>query len=254
MSRYQRMPVDTLVIDERYQRPVDEKRVEKIAANFDTRLFGVLEVNQRNGKAAVFDGQHRLAAARLKGLDKVPCMVHTDLGPQDEAVLFVKLQQERKKIHPVEQFKARVFAGDEDADEIEQIVSACGFIVAARSGAHAGRQHAIASIRALERAHRVGNLNETLELLGSLWFGDDKSTEGKLIEGLSMLEEGYGHRLDIEALSRLRAESPVTVLRRVKGRVQSMGGESGQARIAFEEMRKIAGLRGAPRKRAEDAA
>src|SRR3954452_18659822 len=104
MSKYRRIATDEIVVDERYQRPVEDYRVQKIAEHFDETLFGVLEVSRRNGTCAVFDGQHRLEAARRIGLGVVPCLVHEGLSPEDEAQLFVRLQRERKNINPNDRF------------------------------------------------------------------------------------------------------------------------------------------------------
>ena len=58
------LPLEALYVDRRFQRPLNERRAAKIAAEFDPSLLGVLHVNaRRKGGAAaysVLDGQHRL--------------------------------------------------------------------------------------------------------------------------------------------------------------------------------------------------
>jgi hypothetical protein len=244
MSRYKRMLLSTLKIDERYQRPLDAKRVQKIVREFDARRFGVLEISQRNGKAAVFDGQHRLAAAQKLGHKDVPCLIHSNLAPEEEAELFIALQRERRGINQVDQFKARCFMGDELAQDMAAIVDRCGFQIRA-DGSNAGQLRSIRAITSLERIYERGILEETLYLLNDLWGGDPKSTDGGLLEGLALIVEGYGHRLEGEPMDRLREAPPLVILRRAIGH---SGGGSVKGKFVANEIRKVAGLRGAARK------
>lgn len=245
MPAYKRVPVESLYVDDRYQRPVDESRIKRMAAHFDEALVGALEVSQRNGTGsyAVFDGQHRLEAAKLAGLKNIPCLIHKGLVPEEEATLFVALQRQRKTINPIDRFRARVFTNDETALMVEEIAEACGYQIAdsRRPGSH----NALRAIGAVERIYRRGNLAETLTLARDLWEGDDKSTDGALLEGLSVVEQGYGQRLDDAAKKRLREVAPVVILRRAMGPMR--GGGSAMAAHVASEIRKVAGLRGRPR-------
>jgi hypothetical protein len=245
LPTYKRVSVESLHVDERYQRPVDQRRISRMAKQFDERLVGTLEVSQRNGAGSyvVFDGQHRLEAAKLADIGAVPCLIHKGLTPTEEAALFVTLQRQRKNITPLERFRARVFTGDEDAMMIEEVVDACGFEIADHT--RASTHNTLRAVTAVERIYRRGNLPETLTLLRDLWAGDEKSTDGALLEGLAILEEGYGHRLTEPVKDRLRAVAPVVVLRRAMG--PSRGGGSAMGVHVASEMRKIARLSGRPR-------
>ena len=82
--------VGELFVDHRYQRPLDEARAKKMAAQWDRRMVGILDVSDRGSSAspryAVVDGQHRFAGAAL--LDTPPIMVvnvHTGLSVAQEA-------------------------------------------------------------------------------------------------------------------------------------------------------------------------
>lgn len=72
--------IDKIVVDGRYQRPVEEKRVARIVDNFDPRQIGALELSKRkNGTYGIIDGQHRLLALKAVGRKKVQALVHEDL-------------------------------------------------------------------------------------------------------------------------------------------------------------------------------
>jgi hypothetical protein len=249
MATYKRVPTDSLYVDDRYQRPVDALRVKRMAKHFDEALLGALDVSQRNGAGsyAVFDGQHRLEASKLAGVTTVPCLVHKGLKPEEEAELFVALQRQRKTISAVDRFRARVFMSDPMALTIDEIVQACGYQISQWT-----KNDGIRAVTTLERIFRRGNLHETLTLTRDLWGGDDKSADGALLDGLSVVEQGYGHRLTDEVRDKLRAVAPVVIIRRAAGPLGSGG--SGIAPHVAREIRKVAGLSGRPRvHRDEDA-
>lgn len=247
MSRYRRMPLSKLIIDKAYQRELDQRRVNAIAENFNPALLGALEISVRNGKAAVFDGQHRLAALKKLKADDAPCLVHEGLSIPEEAALFVSLQAQRKNLRPIDKFKARLVAGDVTAMAVNQIVSDVDLTVG---------DSGIRAVTALERIYkREGEeiLRSTLSTVRILWDGDDRYVDGYLLEGMAQFLRGYGNRIDKPEIKRLRAVAPTAILRRALGTMQGGGSH---ARHAVEaELRKVAGVRGRPmlRKPAEEA-
>ena len=80
-----------IVIDEDYQRELDQNRVKRIVANFNPDLVNPIKVSYRNGKYYVFDGQHTLAALKMRNGGKdlmVECKIYRGLSEADEAILF----------------------------------------------------------------------------------------------------------------------------------------------------------------------
>lgn len=244
MSKYQRLPVADLIVDDGYQRRLDEKRVQRMAKDFRPEMLGTLEVSRHNGRSAVFDGQHRLAAAKLVGLETLPCLVHSSMSREDEADLFYRLQRDRKAVHPVEAFKARLVAGDPGVAEIHRLASDAGFVVGYKPSADR-----IAAVATLERVHARGVLGETLELMG-LWKGDVGVTDAGFIDGLSLLVQGYGHRLSSDVRSKLRAVSAALIVRNAMSRMMRERGYTqtqNKSHYVLTELRKTADLTGAPR-------
>lgn len=248
MATYKKLPITELLVDDRYQRPLDQARVGRIVKKFDPAQFGVLEVSDRGGTYAVFDGQHRLVAARKLGMERVPCLVHTNVSPEREAELFVAHQAGRKGVTSVERFKARVFAGDPVANEVYEAVAASPFYI----DGHARDGWSIRSVTALERVYHMGLLPQVLDTIADLWGGDDRATDPGLIEGMALLIEGYDNRLDGRALRRLRATPPIDIVRRSLGRMSYASSKSSDRRMAvLAELRKISGVRGRPSSRRE---
>jgi DNA-binding MarR family transcriptional regulator len=254
MARYKRLPLDKLVVDERYQRPLDHKRVKRITEDFDERKLGVLEVSERNGRAAVFDGQHRLAVLRLRGEADAPCLAHENLTPEEEAELFVGIQNDRRGILPVDKFKARVFSGEQRAVLINKAVTEAGFEIYQGSSETLGRRKQISAIGAVDRIYgRYGvlGLTETLSFIADLWEGDKDSTHGLFLLGVASFIAGYGHRITDVERDKLRAVAPVVLIRRATADAHTSGGSGYGDKIPTRivaEMRKITGLRGTPRR------
>lgn len=243
--KFKKVPVSELFVDERYQRPVVPGRVNRIVKHFRPAQLGVLEVSKRDNGYAVFDGQHRLEALTALERQTAPCLIHENLTPEDEAVLFVRHQMDRKAVSPVERFKAEVFAGVDDATTINGIADEYGYEIADKHDA--GEQNVIRAVNALRNVYKRFDgpgLSATLETLRDLWYGDQRSTDGYLIEGLAELVMGYGNRLDTEAMDRLAAVSPTVILRRALGPMS--GGGSAVRHTIASELRKIAGVRGRP--------
>lgn len=242
--KYVQMDVRNLSIDKGYQRELDHRRVDRIVDDYDPRLLGVLEVSIRNGngKGTVFDGGHRLAALKKLKITKVPVLAHSDLTPKEEAMLFVALQNGRKRVNPIQRFAAQVFSGDLFAVDLKAAVEEAGWHVS-RHGS--GPDTGIKGIVTLERIFRNGNLAETLAL-AELWRGDEKVTDAMFLDGLALLQQQYGARLDAAALKRLAAHAPQVYLRRASGGGMA-GGGAYAGRFVAAELRKVAGVRGRPR-------
>ena len=75
----QYVEIDQLVIDTRYQRELGNRNrdaIQRIADNFDWMQFSpVLIAPTDHGGFAVIDGQHRVHAAKLCGLTRVPAQI-----------------------------------------------------------------------------------------------------------------------------------------------------------------------------------
>jgi hypothetical protein len=244
VSKYRRIATDEIVVDGRYQRPVEDFRVQKIAESFDETLFGVLEVSRRNGVCAVFDGQHRLEAAKRLGMSVVPCLVHEGLDPEAEAKLFVRLQRERKNINPNDRFKARLFYRDPVALALQQLANDAGFEIktnAADAGPDAWRIRAVSALERVYNAYGPEHVTATLVAIKDWWGGDRKSTDGALLEGVAYFLKAYDGGIRDDHVARLRETPPVTILRRAVG----MGGGGQQMGIQVaDELKRTAGMRG----------
>lgn len=107
------VPVEDLYIDESYQRTV-QNHVKTIAQEWDDMKCDPLKINYReDGFLYVWDGQHRLVALKMMGVDYVLCVITVGLTQEQEADLFGSQGNGIKKPNPYDIFKANVCAGEE---------------------------------------------------------------------------------------------------------------------------------------------
>ena len=105
--------LDELHIDESYQRPL-QNHVKIIARDWNPTKCDPLKINFReDGNLYVWDGQHRLEAARLRGIKYLLCDITVGLTQEQEAELFGCQGMGIKKPDPYDIFKANVCAGEE---------------------------------------------------------------------------------------------------------------------------------------------
>ena len=153
------LPIDRLVIDDAYQRPLlagNWKAIEKIAAHFQwSRFSPVLCAPIAGGLFAVIDGQHRVHAAAICGITEVPAMVvHVGIEEQSRAFAWVNSQSIRASVFHI--FKAAFSAGDDWAVRADAAVSGGGCRLmranASSSLKKPGEVYAIGLIRSLIEA------------------------------------------------------------------------------------------------------
>ncbi|OYW85181.1 MAG: hypothetical protein B7Z20_09560, partial [Sphingobium sp. 32-64-5] len=105
----------------------------------------------------VIDGQHRLAAAQLRGdIPFLPCCVGVYGSVADEAAMFVAMNRQRKAMNRLDDFHAAIASGDAEAIEIAKLITDAGFTVSRRTGSQswvAGEVAFTSSIAKVLRKH-----------------------------------------------------------------------------------------------------
>lgn len=184
------LSVDDIFADPTYQRDLDEPRARKMAAEWNRRAVGVIEVSDRGDtttppRYAVIDGQHRWAAARL--LDPPPLLVvnvHEGLDVEQEAKLFDQLNRNRKQTNTWDHWKARRAGGEELVLRIEQVVLRNGLDV--DMSPCDGR---ISCVSTLEKVTKLGGLDllhQTLSLIVEVWGELREGLDAPIIHGVAL--------------------------------------------------------------------
>src|ERR1051326_3709263 len=103
-----------LLVDDRYQRALNDAKRLRIASKWNWAACGVLLVARRkDGRLYVIDGQHRWAAAMSRAdITDLPVAIFDLSGSiEDEATDFLIANKERKPLTGVESFKAQIATG-----------------------------------------------------------------------------------------------------------------------------------------------
>lgn len=156
-----------LMVDGDYQRSIENnssrRLIASIASHWDWRLCMPLAVSRRADRRFVIDGQHRLAAARLRpDIAHLPCCIATYEGPADEAAMFVAANRARRAINRLDDFHAALVTGDEDAVEINRVVEAAGLRVSRQTGSQSWQPGEVAFTSSI--ASVLGRYGEELVL------------------------------------------------------------------------------------------
>lgn len=193
-----------LSVDQSYQRSIDNagsrRLIASIAANFDWRLCAPLVVSRRHdGSKVIIDGQHRWAAAvRRSDLPQLPCCLFTYDSPEDEARMFIVANRARKPMNRLDDFHAALAAADEDAVEIQRLVTEAGLKIARNTSSTAWKAGEVAftsSIATALRRHRPAIASAALTSMAEAYEGQPltygASIFGALIKLFADEPEGF---------------------------------------------------------------
>lgn len=184
---------EQLLIDESYQRSIEhegsQSLIRKIAVYWDWAKCQPLAVSRRpDGGLYVVDGQHRLAASRLRDdIHQLPCVVTSFDSAEQEAAMFVALNQQRRPLNALELFKAAVAANDFEACQIVQCVKDAGLRIASSSNLVTAKPGGITNIGGLQqcyRQHGVLTLTTALKVLASAYPQQVLRYAGSIFPGI----------------------------------------------------------------------
>lgn len=196
--------VDELFVDQSYQRPVDMGRARKLAAGWDRRLAGVIEISDRGPdhrpRYAVIDGQHRWEAARLRDPQaSIVASIHEGLTVADEARLFDRLNRERRRPSTWDHWHARKASGDPQVLAIEQAVS--GLDLQIHHAPKAGNVRCTATLEKLAALGGTDLVRDTLALILDVWDLRPDAFDAPLVHGIGLIQHHLRGRIDPERLA-----------------------------------------------------
>lgn len=207
-----------IVTDHRYQRDRKPGLIETIAANPDPRVFGVPIVVKRAGTTDIYycvDGQQRLAG--ILGSEKPPRLIYVNVVETvtlaDEAEVFVRINEWRKALTPIEKHLGKGAAEDPAAVAVQRAIDTAGFTVAKTTS-----PRALGSIGGAYYVYGIGGeegLLQTLLVLRDAWPDDKKSTNTWLLRVIGEIvctqNGGYNRKKLTEALTK---STPAAIFRK----------------------------------------
>ncbi|MYL97925.1 ParB N-terminal domain-containing protein [Novosphingobium sp. FGD1] len=222
--------VDRLSIDAVYQRSTDNdasrRLIASIAANFDWRLCAPLVVSRRpDGTLSVIDGQHRTVAAKMRGdIPHMPCCVFNYSSPEEEARMFISANRARKPMNRLDDFHAALAAADEDALEINRLVTEAGLTITRNTSSSAWKPGEIAftaSIASTLRKHGEQIVSAALTNIAEAFPGQKVVHSGSIFLGIVKMltspPEGFDPDRMFQALLRYSAEEWGSFVTGLKG-------------------------------------
>lgn len=220
MGKFMMLPKEKLIIaEDTYQRKMtSQKRVDKIANNWDWHLVGAIIVSERNGKYYVVDGGHRVRASmKLNGMVKeLPCMVYKKDGVQDESKTFMG-QEDRKNLSCYDRHRAALCAKDPVAIQVDKIANESGYRISDSAGDFVFQ--AIASLyKAVKSNAQIAS--QALSVCADIAGGE--RIFQCVFEGLFHLEVKYSeqHRksmLTDHNIDKLKKAGMISMLREING-------------------------------------
>jgi hypothetical protein len=180
-----------LNVDHSYQRDkIVVSKVRQIASEWSWAGCGCILVAMRtDGTFWVFDGQHRVLAAKTRSdIKELPCLVFECVDVKQEAAGFLFSNSERKPVSALDKFKALVMTGDRNAKTVSDIFDRLGIVI--ESDPKSARQLKCVSkcLALAEKDAKVleWSLQSTIELCG------DYPIHRDILDGLFWLEKKYG--------------------------------------------------------------
>lgn len=208
-----------------YQRSVEQKNVDRLIRDWNSRELHPIVVSFRDGKFNVVDGQNRIAAMRQMaggGDVIVPCIIHTGMTYEDEADMYARLDTDKTPLTPRQHTKAVAEAGsDPKIMEIKRLLEDGGFTWAL--GEKTGEPYEIAAIRTLINAYQLlgsDGFARMLGLLAGTWHGTPNSLKASILSGMALFVKTYGLELSDRTFIRsMSAVGPDQILR--QGRIDN---------------------------------
>lgn len=232
--------IDDIVVDDSYQRPLGKSNwviIRRIAKNFDWSMFSPVLLAPVGQGYAVIDGQHRVHAARMRGIARVPAMV-VQAGTAGQARAFSWVNGSVTRITPWHVYKAALAAGEDWALRSRDAVAAgdCHLMTCNKStkDKKSGEIFSVALIRQLIEA---GKDTVIANGLGALWDYDSSRRRVALYSGDLirpwLMAVGTEDRAHLAAV--LRRHDPFVIMDRVDGAVKS-GALKGSATSFYRKM------------------
>ena len=236
------LPIDDLVVDTAYQRPLAAAHARALAAEFRWVHFQPLTVAARpDGGYAVIDGQHRLQAARaLPAIAEVPCYIVDAADSARQASTFLAVNTTHRAVKAIEKFRAGLAAGDKQITNLQRIVDQVGLrLVSGKATA----PMQTASISTLLRTHRIAGpepLRKALSAIATAWPAEREAFGEQFIRAVTLIFQAEPSLNPWTVIEQLRRINPTTFLAE-----QIMAGKevrkTGQAMITAELFRRCLG-------------
>lgn len=142
-----RVALSKVKTDETFQRPKDEKRVEKIASDWEDDRSDIPKVRPNNdgtykiridengikwldgtGTVHPINGQHTIDGAKAHGFTHLDMAFYKEMTAERGAIVFAKQVVNRRAVDSYQQFDKLVKGGDANAVKLEAVIYDLGWM------------------------------------------------------------------------------------------------------------------------------
>jgi len=192
--------IKDLTVHPKIQRRFNPSWAKNILADFDPDALGELDVVKEGDRYLVFDGQHRLWAAReyLGEEQMVQCAVHQNIDIARQAELFLKINNQRS-LRAVDRFVNAVRAGRETEVRAASLLAEHKLIV--DEVEKEGAVRAVVAVCTVLTRYGEQTLRRSLTVLRQAWGRDPGAYTSHLISGLGLLIHRFNGEIDDKELS-----------------------------------------------------
>lgn len=230
-DNYQKLSISSAQLEiprESYQRDLNTDRVKRIVAEFDERIANEPKVSFRNGHYYVFDGQHTIAARKLRNGGKdlnIMCKVYHDMTEGEEALLFAQQTGASAKLTAGTRIRALAFGGDPEAIAFEKATEDVGLRLDYSQKRGKKRIACVGTAFDEFKALGTARYKEALKIILNAWGGDPESLRREVLIGVTRFVDLYYDEYDPKRLvKRLRMVDPLTIYREGRNTGVNLGG------------------------------
>lgn len=224
-SKIRRIKLDALNVDRSYQRDLSMPLVEQIRDHWDELASELVLVSEReDGSLWIINGQHRSAAARLRGESHIDARVVKGLTVEREASLRLKTNV-RITDRPLERFKGKVAARDAEALSIVGLLAQFDTEINETQRMDEG-VNSIGAIEALYRVDEGQLLFATLRVIEQAYARvGPKTASAYLVKSIGWFIQRHADEIDRDRLvERLKATGTAQLERSARTMMGAMGG------------------------------
>ena len=210
-GRFLMIDKDALNVDHDYQRDkVIIPKVRDIQSNWSWAGCGAILVACRpDGTFWVFDGQHRVIAARNRDdISMLPCLVFDVESRVQEASGFLVANTQRKPVTAIAKFKAMVMTQDAAAVLVDSVLKKLGVVV---SDTPRNSREIKCVTNCLKHAAYGGSFLESV-LMAAISLDGDEPASRDMLDGLAWIERKHKLLSDARFMKRLSAMSRAEIL------------------------------------------
>ena len=234
------VPVSLIKVDHKDYQREERKHVIKMTKEWDDTQCTLLLVNYRSAEGwfYVIDGQHRTVAARILGIEYLPCEIFINLTVEEEARRFLYYNTGTKSLTPFDTFKANICWGEPNDVAIKEVCDKYNVTIIDR-GKNKRNLRSVSIVRSIYRNGGTAALEWILKLIEEVHWEDFKETySADILWGLSSVYMKYlgnllGARKNLIAF--MRNSNPAEIIG-IASTEYPMQGHQTRARLVFEEI------------------